>query len=191
MHKISEAIVNLRVILLEMKSEGVKQGAVEVTVTGMNHKSSLFIYDDDVIIFIHHVKAYFFREDGDLPRRICQDNRHNIKRFHLIVWFDRLVIDKDAACLCRILNPVTRYVFQTILQKLIHTHQCLSLISHYPEMLEQLGILLIVLSYYTYEIFRHVTITLKQQFLTRSRSRLLRWHATDIRHLAVLWHSVC
>ena len=111
------------------------QGATMVADTWMNDHTRRLINNNNVVILVDDVERNILWHDLLLTAGIGHNDRYLVERLYLIARLLRLAIDKDILAIGSRLYAVTRGVLQTRGEKLIESHQRLSLIHRHREVL--------------------------------------------------------
>ena len=80
--------------ILQVVSECIDQRTAIITTSGVHDHTRLLIYDDEVIILIHHVERYIFGYDLYLTLGIGHNKRDAVLRLDLIAGLCRHAIDQ-------------------------------------------------------------------------------------------------
>ena len=91
-YEVTKAVLDVLVGLLEIVSQAVQQGMLEVAVTGVYHQARLLVDDDDVVVFVDDVQRDGLGLDIGLARRIGEHDGDHVVGLHLIVLLHHLVV---------------------------------------------------------------------------------------------------
>ena len=108
--------------MLEMPGEGMEEGVLIVTMSGMDDESGGFVHHQQVIVLIDDIERYVLRRDGEIMRFMIEQDLYNITRFDAVVGCDRFSVrphvtrvrsrlDTVAAGVGHVLGKVFVYAF--------------------------------------------------------------------------------
>ena len=119
-----------------MEQESIDQSAVEMAVAGMNHHSSRFVYDENIIIFIYYIERNVLRHDIHPAAAVRHHETDDIPGTHQQIGLGRLIPHLHISLLDGALDTVAGGVFQMGRHELVDADGLLPGIDIQPKMLE-------------------------------------------------------
>ena len=105
-NEITKAVFYVLVGLFKIVGQAVQQCAIEIAMSGVHHKTCLFVDDNNVVIFVDDGQRDVFWGDVSLTRRIGKYDGNDVVGLDFVVLLDDFVIDKDIACFRGILDAI-------------------------------------------------------------------------------------
>lgn len=127
-------------LVLEIIKEAIEEGTGEIAVAGMDNKSSRFVDDEDIGIFVDNIDVDRLGEEFEIVWWFGQEDGYDIAWLDPVVGFDRLVVDDDAAGLGSGLDFGTRDGLKVRLEVFVDAEHLLSAVNDYMMMFVKLGI---------------------------------------------------
>ena len=121
----------------QMPGYSLNQRTMEITSARMHYHTSLFIYDQQLVIFINHIDVNLLWFDAGLMSWTVHHQRDHIIRANLIITLYRFPVDMDKTGISSLLNTITALVCHFISQVFINSHRILiSIHLHLPVLIE-------------------------------------------------------
>ena len=105
----------------------------------MHNQPRRLVHHKHIPVLIHDIQRNILSHNFELVSRPVHHYLHHIERLHAVVAFHRPSVHKDAPCLGGLLHTVAGGFLQTLDKKFVDAQQCLPLVGHKTEMLEELA----------------------------------------------------
>ena len=109
--------------VLKMPCYSIYQCTGKVAATRMDHHTSGFIDDHQVIVFVHHIQRYILCLNRSIIMRTVQHQRNHIARTYLIITLYRFVVYVNKTSISRLLYTVATGMLLVFDQVLVDTNR--------------------------------------------------------------------
>ena len=125
--------------VFEVKGDGIEHRACVVAMPGVDDESGLLVDDHDVVVLVDDVERDVLGDDLELVRRTLKPEGDDIEGLDLVVGLDRLLVDKDDACIGGLLHTVARDIGHPVDEVFVDTYGLLAFVYRDAEVFVQFG----------------------------------------------------
>ena len=122
-------------IVAQVPCDGVHQRTVIVAAARVHHHARRLVDHHQVVVLVDDIERDILRLNVRIHARAVHHQCHDVARLHTIVALHRLAVHMEASSLSGLLYAVARGMRQVVDEKLVHTHQLLTLVGHHAEVL--------------------------------------------------------
>ena len=117
-------------VILEVPSESIDQGAVEVAVARVHDHAGGLVDDHQAGVFIDDVQRDVLGDDFALIAGTIHHHADDVTGVHAVVALDRTAVHSNALCLSGILDAVAAGALDALYEVLVDAQQYLARLHH-------------------------------------------------------------